>query len=91
MHRHGELRADLGGLLLEMARREAFNLPLLESIARSAVAIETEISELDGRLAEPPPQSPAPVPQPGACERCQGELAAAANFCSLCGAPRGSE
>ena len=85
------MRADLGGLLLEMARRDAFNPLLLEAKARAAVVIEEEIAALDARVLEPPIVAAAPVVvvQVSSCARCHGEVAAAANFCPFCGAPRG--
>ncbi len=93
VHRHAELRADLGGLLLEMARRDTFNLALLETKARAAVAVETEIAALDATLAAPAASVPAAVAMPSApasCGRCHGEVPANANFCPFCGAPRGN-
>jgi hypothetical protein len=93
--------ADLGGLVVEMARRGMHNAALVERRAADAVALERRIGEIDallqaaaqirrGHVAVPAlpaaQESTAAVPRP--CARCHALLATDANFCAYCGAPR---
>jgi hypothetical protein len=99
--RLAQLRDDLGGLVIEMARRDRFNHPLLERRAGEAVAVERAIHDLDARVAaaglarhpveaaDTPTETelaPAVVVQ---CARCGAGLIGDVNFCGYCGAPRG--
>lgn len=92
--------ADLGGLVVEMARRGVHNAALVERRAADVVALEHRIAEVDALLlaasqirrghvavpALPPAVEPPPAATP--CERCHALLAPDANFCAYCGAPR---
>jgi hypothetical protein len=92
--------ADLGGLVLEMARRGGLNAALVQRRAADVVALEHRIAEVDALLlaasqirrghvavpALPPAVEPPPAATP--CERCHALLAPDANFCAYCGAPR---
>jgi hypothetical protein len=91
--RYLELRGDLGGLLIEMARRERFNLPLLRVKAQEAVAVERRAREIDGTLGLRAAQGrgvlpPGTVPmQSMLCGQCSASIPADANFCAYCGTP----
>jgi hypothetical protein len=87
--RYAELREDLGGLLVEMARRRRFNHPLLERRADDAVAIEQRLAELDAGPAPATVGTPELVAPVLACGACGAELPAAARFCAQCGAAVG--
>lgn len=93
--------ADLGGLVVEMARRGTHNAALVERRAADTVALEHQIAELDALIqtasqirrgyvplaALPPaPESAVAVATP--CARCHALLANDANFCAYCGAAR---
>lgn len=67
---------DLGGLILEMARRERFNHEVLELRAREALAIE--------RLLEGEAVDAGDVPTTP-CPRCAAPSPVTANFCAACG------
>jgi hypothetical protein len=101
VRRHEVATADLGGLLVEMARRGSFNHPLAERRAFEVVEIERRIAELDGQIAAAtdlrrshvpmPSLPPAPAHVPAAhaaCARCSAAFQGDANFCPYCGAPR---
>jgi hypothetical protein len=75
---------DLGGLALEMYRRDRFREDLLLERCTDLLALEARIHELDGLLAVSSPlRRSTPVAQ---CE-CGAPLLAAMNFCSTCGRP----
>jgi hypothetical protein len=96
-----QIRDDIGGLVIEMARRDRFNHPLVERRAAEAIAVERAMADLDARVAasgqarlpiEPDAvaeleQAPAGVT--ARCERCGAGLVGDVNFCGYCGAPRG--
>jgi zinc-ribbon domain len=88
--RYVELRDDLGGLLVEMARRRRFNHPLLERRADDAVAIERRLAELDAGPAPATVGAPELAAAPLACGACGAELPQDARFCAQCGAAVGS-
>ena len=93
---------DLGGLVVEMARRGVHNHALVDRRAADVVELERRIAELDGRmLAEADvrrghvavptlmTQLDAPaMPAATPCATCHALLANDANFCAYCGAPR---
>jgi hypothetical protein len=92
---------DLGGLVVEMARRGAHNQALIERRAIDVVELEHRIGELDalilqatqnrrGHVAVPAlqPALEAAAPAASPCARCHALLASDANFCAYCGAPR---
>jgi hypothetical protein len=92
---------DLGGLVVEMARRGEHNHALVERRAADVVELERRIAELDGLMAAAkemrrhhvpvPPlraQLEAPVTAATPCATCHALLVNDANFCAYCGAPR---
>lgn len=89
--RYQELRGDLGGLLIEMARRDHFNLHLLRLRAAEAVAVEQRAREIDGALVAPAARSGLPAGTVAMtakrCASCSGSIPADANFCAYCGTP----
>jgi len=93
--------ADLGGLVVEMARRGGLNTALVQRRAADVVALEHRIGELDALIlnasqirrghvpvAALPPAVDAPAPTATACSRCHALMAVDANFCAYCGAAR---
>lgn len=91
--RYQELRGDLGGLLIEMARRDHFNFHLLRLRAAEAVAVEQRAREIDGALAVQAAGGRASLPAGTVamtakrCANCSGSIPADANFCAYCGTP----
>jgi hypothetical protein len=92
---------DLGGLVVEMARRGVHNHALVERRAAAVVELEQLIAELDrrivaaadvrrGHVAVPPlmAQLEAPAAPASPCAVCHALLANDANFCAYCGAAR---
>jgi hypothetical protein len=92
---------DLGGLVVEMARRGEHHHALVERRAADVVELERRIAELDGLMAAAkemrrhhvpvPPlraQLEAPVTVATPCATCHALLVNDANFCAYCGAPR---
>jgi Double zinc ribbon len=78
-----ELR-DVGGLTVEMVRRERFKPELLHSRANEVLDLEGRINELDSLLAaEAAVRGIRHVPH---C-RCGAPLAPGVHFCSHCGRP----
>jgi hypothetical protein len=78
-----ELR-DVGGLTVEMVRRERFRPELLHSRATEVLELEERINELDSLLAaEAAVRGIRHVPH---C-RCGAPLAPGVHFCSHCGRP----
>ena len=98
------LVTDLGGLVVEMARRGFHNHALVERRAADVVELERLIAELDlhilaatavrrGHVAVPSlfaQLEAAPITQPTPCAKCHALLVNDANFCAYCGAPRES-
>ena len=75
---------DLGGLALEMYRRDRFREDLLIERCTDLIALEARIHEHDALLAiSSPLRRATPV---GRCE-CGAPLLAAMNFCATCGRP----
>lgn len=91
--RYLDLRGDLGGLLIEMSRRERFNLPLLRTKAAEAVAVERRAREIDGTLGLRAAQGRGVLPvgtvpmRTMLCAQCSAAIPADANFCAYCGTP----
>jgi hypothetical protein len=76
-----ELR-DVGGLTVEMVRRDRFKADLLRSRADEVLGLERRINELDSLLAsEAAVRGIRDVPY---C-RCGAPIAPGAHFCSHCG------
>jgi hypothetical protein len=79
---------DLGGLALEMYRRDRFREDLLVERCTDLIALEARVHELDALLAlSSPLRRSTPVAR---CE-CGAPLTAAMNFCATCGRPVGDE
>jgi hypothetical protein len=75
---------DLGGLALEMYRRDRFREDLLVERCTDLIALEARIHELDALLTlSSPLRRSTPVAR---CE-CGAPLLAAMNFCATCGRP----
>ena len=96
LDRLDDAQYDLGGLAMEMVRREQFNAHLIERRAAEAVALERRIVEIDGivlaiRDAEGDETLTTSelLAARRACERCH-VLAPDANFCGYCGTARGA-
>jgi hypothetical protein len=77
---------DLGGLALDMHRRETFRRELLDEKAREIVALEERLQELDSMLA-----AATAARRPGSAPRCAcgAPILWGSHFCSNCGRPTG--
>jgi Double zinc ribbon len=72
---------DLGGLVLEMVRRDRFRAELLTERAEDILAVEDRIRALDVAL-----NSPSPARRSGGAScRCGTALEVGARFCWRCG------
>jgi hypothetical protein len=71
---------DLGGLMLEMYRRDDFRQDVVDAQAAEIVALEERVREVDRLLAARSSQSQGPR-----CAGCGTPLHAGARFCSTCG------
>jgi Double zinc ribbon len=82
--REAEIR-DVGGLAVEMARRDRFRPELLLARANDVLRVEERMNELDGLLvaAAAAPRGLRSMP---IC-RCGAPLLPGAHFCSNCGRP----
>jgi hypothetical protein len=82
--REAEIR-DVGGLAVEMARRDRFRPELLLARAADVLRMEERMNELDGLLvaAAAAPRGLRSLPT---C-RCGAPLLPGAHFCSNCGRP----
>jgi hypothetical protein len=80
--RENRLR-DLGGLTLEMYRRDQFNEALIVERCAELVAIEARVSEIDAILAGPRGLRRRRVP---ICE-CGAPILVGARYCPSCGSP----
>ena len=79
---------DLGGLALEMYRRDRFREDLLVERCSDLLALEARIHELDALLRlSSPLRRATPVAR---CE-CGAPILAAMNFCATCGRPAPTE
>ena len=74
---------DLGGLILEMFRRDRFREDLMREQADDIFGIETRIQEIDTLLAAGRRQAPV-----ARCE-CGAPIVWASHFCANCGRPTG--
>jgi predicted nucleic acid-binding Zn ribbon protein len=91
--RRGLIRAreerlrDLGGLMLEMYRRDAFRQDLLFEKCREIVTLEERLQELDSMLA-----AATAARRPGSAPRCAcgAPILWGSHFCSNCGRPTGA-
>ena len=74
---------DLGGLILEMYRRDQFREDLLSERCSELLGLEARVHELDEMLAAARHRIPA-----GRCE-CGAPLPWGSHFCPHCGRPAG--
>jgi hypothetical protein len=77
---------DLGGLTLEMYKRDRFNAGLVVERCAELVAIEARIQEIDTLLDGTASLRPAGI---GATCTCGAPLLLGARFCATCGRPIG--
>jgi hypothetical protein len=76
---------DLGGLMLEMYRRDTFREDLLAGRCNELLGLDARLRELDDMLAASRRRVPA-----GRCE-CGAPLPWGSHFCPNCGRPAGSQ
>jgi double zinc ribbon protein len=76
---------DLGGLMLEMYRRDTFREDLLAGRCNELLGLDARLHELDEMLAAARHRIPA-----GRCE-CGAPLPWGSHFCPNCGRPAGSQ
>jgi hypothetical protein len=81
-----ELIRDVGGLALEMYRRDKFREDLLAERCRDIVDLELRLSELDSMLEA----AAAGRHAAGRCE-CGAPILWGSHFCGNCGRPVGAE
>lgn len=82
-----ELLRDLGGLAMEMYRRDQFREDLLSEHARDIANLETRLHELDSMLAA------AAAGRRTTASRCEcgAPIIWGSHFCANCGRPVGAE
>ena len=82
-----ELLRDLGGLAMEMYRRDQFRQDLLSEHARDIANLETRLHELDSMLAA------AAAGRRTTASRCDcgAPIIWGSHFCANCGRPVGAE
>jgi Double zinc ribbon len=83
--REVELR-DVGGLAVEMARRDDWRYPLLHSRTGEVLSLEERIHELDALIAAQAVATQAGPPTVAECA-CGAPLLAGSHFCAHCGRP----
>ena len=76
---------DLGGLMLEMYRRDTFREDLLADRCNELLGLDAHLHELDEMLAFSRRRAPA-----GRCE-CGAPLPWGSHFCPNCGRPAGAQ
>jgi hypothetical protein len=76
---------DLGGLILEMYRRDRFREDLLSERCAELLGLDARLRELDEMLAAAARRLPA-----GRCE-CGAPLPWGSHFCPHCGRPAGEQ
>ena len=85
--REARLR-DLGGLMLEMYRRDQFRQDLLVDRCGELVTLEERLAELDTLLAAAVSRGRA---QPAARCECGAPVFWGSKFCAQCGRPTGQQ
>lgn len=76
---------DLGGLALEMYRRDHFREDIMVERCAELIGIEARLAELESIIAaQSPLRRAAPAPR---CESCGAPLLWASRFCAHCGRP----
>jgi hypothetical protein len=83
--RRDEKLRDLGGLMLEMYRRDRFREDLLSERCTELLGLDARLHELDEMLAAARRRIPA-----GRCE-CGAPLPWGSHFCPNCGRPAGEQ
>jgi hypothetical protein len=78
---------DLGGLMLEMYRRDRFREDLLQERCLEVIAIEDRLSEVDGLLTAAAEQR---RPRNAARCLCGAPIQWGSHFCANCGRPTGT-
>ena len=78
-----ELLRDLGGLMLEMVRRDQFRQDLLLERCAELTELDARLAELDGLLAVSFSLRRTPTAR---CE-CGAPIPGGASFCARCGRP----
>ena len=76
---------DLGGLMLEMYRRDQFRQDLLVDRCNELANLDARLNELDTLLAVT--ASRGRVREAARCEHCGATLFWGAKFCNQCGTP----
>jgi Double zinc ribbon len=78
---------DLGGLMLEMYRRDRFREDLLQERCLEVIALEERLSEVDGLL-----EAVAELRRPRTAPRCAcgAPMQWGSHFCGNCGRPTGA-
>jgi hypothetical protein len=78
---------DLGGLMLEMYRRDRFREDLLQERCLEVIALEERLSEVDGLL-----ETAAELRRPRTAPRCDcgAPIQWGSHFCANCGRPTGA-
>jgi Double zinc ribbon len=78
---------DLGGLMLEMYRRDRFREDLLQERCLEVIALEERIAEVDGLL-----EAAAELRRPRTAPRCAcgAPIQWGSHFCGNCGRPTGA-
>lgn len=75
---------DLGGLMLEMYKRNRFREELLLDKCEEVLAIEVEVAHVDQRLFQLAPPNAAGMRPIGRCD-CGAPIHPGQNFCGVCG------
>jgi len=76
---------DLGGLVVEMSRRERMRVDLLAHRATVVRTLDSELDAVDLALAGPRTGTAAAPAGPTTCPRCGSSVPTGANYCASCG------
>src|SRR3954469_24373550 len=77
---------DLGGLVVEMSRRERMRVDLLKHRSTVVVQLDAELDAIDEAMAARRPVQQATSPAAATtCPRCGANVPPDANFCASCG------
>jgi hypothetical protein len=80
------MQSELGGLFYEMAIRDHVRMDVLIAKAAELQGVDTELSELEGRLRDQRVDATAPTSSPtaGHCPACAAPYLPGAAYCSQC-------